>query len=299
MLSGDAVEGRAFMSYRHQLYRIDLSRKISATSKRLTPGFMATAHMDAANSSVLQMDSHSFEEERLLNSNDEQLDQPRKLSKPMIFLLVANVTLLFASAISFSFLAKGIMKLKEPSPECFDENLLEPPIIWQQTTFNTSVDIAKGFATDWFDPTSPEVSADWFSKLNVGHISISDEEAIHLPKETAHDEHGYIGVLEVFHQLHCLTQAMRIDDRKFQNRIRQRFYNLNTTHHQKESAHLTASHDKHCFNYLWQTLMCHVDVSVMSLEWNEGLEDYIADFAVVRQCRNFEVVKAWAKEREV
>lgn len=37
----------------------------------------------------------------------------------------------------------------------------------------------------------------------------------------------------------------------------------------------------------------------MSLEWNEELVDYIADFAVVKQCRNFEVIRAWAKGREV
>lgn len=92
-------------------------------------------------------------------------------------------------------------------------------------------------------------------------------------------------VVEVFHQLHCLK------------RIRRYVYNISTAEG-KDSQRLIRAHNKHCFNYLWQTLLCHSDVSIMSLVWNEQLHDYNASFAVKKQCRNFEVVHNWAKNRE-
>lgn len=49
--------------------------------------------------------------------------------------------------------------------------------------------------------------------LDVGEIRISREEAARLPSETAPlygGEEGYAGVLEVFHQLHCLVRITRV-----------------------------------------------------------------------------------------
>ncbi len=49
---------------------------------------------------------------------------------------------------------------------------------------------------------------DWESVLDVGVIRISEEEMARIPAETAHlygEEEGYAGILEVFHQLHCLV----------------------------------------------------------------------------------------------
>lgn len=54
----------------------------------------------------------------------------------------------------------------------------------------------------------------------------------------------------------------------------------------------------HCFEYLWQTVKCHADVSVMSLEYNTEQQAFNANFDVVRQCRNFDVIHDWAKARE-
>jgi hypothetical protein len=65
-----------------------------------------------------------------------------------------------------------------------------------------------------------------------------------------------------------------------------------------DSDHLIESHDKHCFNYIWQSLLCHADVSVMSLSWNEKQEAFNANFAVTKQCRNFDAIHNWAKNRE-
>ncbi|KAF1971843.1 hypothetical protein BU23DRAFT_469872, partial [Bimuria novae-zelandiae CBS 107.79] len=130
----------------------------------------------------------------------------------------------------------------------------------------------------------------WGDVLDVGEIRLSDEEASRLPQDTARlygGEKGYAGVLEVFHQLHCL------------NRICKKFYNLSKPiDDEGDSDNLSRWHDKHCFNYLWQTLLCHDDVSVMTTTWNEEQQAFNADFVVTKQCRNFEVIHNWAKNRE-
>lgn len=84
-----------------------------------------------------------------------------------------------------------------------------------------------------------------------------------------------------------------------QNRIRKKFHNLSAPSDDKgDSDKLIHWHDEHCFNYLWQTLLCHADVSVMTVGWNEKQQAFNADFAVTKQCRNFDVIHNWAKNRQ-
>lgn len=77
-------------------------------------------------------------------------------------------------------------------------------MVWEQRTFNSSVNIAEGFVTDYFHPASPTTSADWASVLDVMDIKISDAELARMPKGTAPlfyngKQDGDVGVLEVFH----------------------------------------------------------------------------------------------------
>ena len=62
------------------------------------------------------------------------------------------------------------------------------------------------------EASSPTLGEDWESVLDVGVIRISEEEIARIPAETAHlygEEEGYAGILEVFHQLHCLVSPRR------------------------------------------------------------------------------------------
>lgn len=156
----------------------------------------------------------------------------------------------------------------------------------------------------------------------MGEIRLSKAEAERLSKDTAHlygGEEGYAGVLEVSHQLHCLlsrrptlyaNQAfyspilrplipLENDINAAQNRIRKKFYKVSgPIDDEGVSEKLSHWHDKHCFNYLWQTLLCHADASVMTTTWNEEQQAFNANFAVTKQCRNFDVIHNWAKNRE-
>ena len=44
--------------------------------------------------------------------------------------------------------------------------------------------------------------------------------------------------------------------------------------------------------------MCHGDVGFMSMDYDEKHDDYYAKFGVVKQCRNFDKIRKWAKEHQ-
>ena len=55
----------------------------------------------------------------------------------------------------------------------------------------------------------------------------------------------------------------------------------------------------HCLDYLWQTLLCHADVSVMSLEYNDEQQAFNANFDVIKQCRDFDVYMTGRKREKL
>lgn len=55
---------------------------------------------------------------------------------------------------------------------------------------------------------------------------------------------------------------------------------------------------EHCFDYLRETLMCHGDADIMSMTWLPDRKMYTAQFDVIKQCRNFEMLKTWTKKHQ-
>ncbi|KAE9373355.1 hypothetical protein N431DRAFT_465651 [Stipitochalara longipes BDJ] len=166
-------------------------------------------------------------------------------------------------------------------------SLSDAPIEYQTIQFsnNTGSD-----TTPFQGPSNPETDAAWSKLLDVGPglIWIDDETAKRLPKSTARRFNGdgdYVGVVEMFHQLHCL------------NRIRLLFYNSswNVEH---ESPAIFKAHTDHCFDYLRETLMCHGDLDIMSMNWEPAQHIYTAQFDVIKQCRNFDLIKKWTSDHQ-
>ena len=60
------------------------------------------------------------------------------------------------------------------------------------------------------------------------------------------------------------------------------------------------AHDVHSSSYLWQTVKCYADVSVMSLEYRHEQEAFNAKSGVVKQCRQFNVIRnRWESSQNV
>ncbi|KAI8955241.1 hypothetical protein F4801DRAFT_574828 [Xylaria longipes] len=58
-------------------------------------------------------------------------------------------------------------------------------------------------------------------------------------------------------------------------------------------------HLRHCTNMLLQTLMCHSDVEIVTNTWSEAQPWPYADFAVTKQCRDFEKLLEWTESQEI
>ncbi|KAH7369675.1 hypothetical protein BKA65DRAFT_544407 [Rhexocercosporidium sp. MPI-PUGE-AT-0058] len=151
----------------------------------------------------------------------------------------------------------------------------------------------------YFGPSNNETDAAWEGLLTNGPgiVWISEDAASRLSEPTERvrdynreinpDVPGYMGNIEVFHQLHCL------------NRIRKLFYNQTREDVHDEIPEMREPHTTHCFEYLRQVLQCHGDVGIMSLGWDAEGEAYTAIFETERQCRNFEMIREWTKEHQV
>jgi hypothetical protein len=68
------------------------------------------------------------------------------------------------------------------------------------------------------------------------------------------------------------------------------------------------AHKKHCMHMLLQNLMCHADVDIISHNWvhyknihqlGRPEAEPLADFSIVKQCRNFDSLLDWAKKNSV
>ncbi|KAI9036335.1 uncharacterized protein KD926_002047 [Aspergillus affinis] len=162
------------------------------------------------------------------------------------------------------------------------------PVEMEMRKFSTG--ITEDRRTEFFGEPDEKTNAAWDSLMDVRLIHLNEQQAKYLGAPTARQYNSspgsYVGVLEVFHQLHCL------------NRIRLAFY-TDLKGEYGENADIIRRHTYHCFDYLRQSFMCLADVNIGPVGWNATTETYIAEGDGVRECRNFDIIHEWAKKHDV
>ncbi|KAF9444801.1 hypothetical protein P691DRAFT_676331, partial [Macrolepiota fuliginosa MF-IS2] len=130
------------------------------------------------------------------------------------------------------------------------------------------------------DP-SPTVDTAWRELYEFSGSTLPGQEKIPSFNETlefVRKKGSRIRMLDVFHQLHCLDM------------VRQALY----PHHYSHS--IDPGHVTHCINSVRQSIMCMVDVSVVSWEWSQELDALIESEGNMHVCRDFDGIKEWALE---
>ncbi|KAM3426919.1 hypothetical protein MY4824_009746 [Beauveria thailandica] len=162
------------------------------------------------------------------------------------------------------------------------------PVEMETREFYTG--ITEDRKTDFYGPPSNKTNAAWASIQDVGLIRLNADQVRLLGTPTARQYNApvgsYVGVLEVFHQLHCLS------------RIRMAFYTEQKGGYW-ETLEVIERHTDHCFDYLRQSLMCLSDVNIGPVGWNDETKTYIAERDGVKACRNFDKIHEWAKAHDV
>ncbi|KAJ5202485.1 hypothetical protein N7449_004564 [Penicillium cf. viridicatum] len=102
--------------------------------------------------------------------------------------------------------------------------------------------------------------------------------------------------VEVFYQLHCLSNANENQDlaRKYTYR---EYYDLSENRPEEftDSEPTLRKHVDHCIDMLRQYLMCVGDVGIVTMNWVEKFGIY-PDFSTQHKCRKFNKIVEWADE---
>ncbi|KAB8230026.1 hypothetical protein ETB97_006248 [Aspergillus alliaceus] len=107
---------------------------------------------------------------------------------------------------------------------------------------------------------------------------------------------GYVGFLEVFHQLHCLNMVrLSIHQKEYEEE-----FGYPPDQFDPEHAAVTATHVDHCLETLRLNLMCTGDVTPLMIEVDDTTYNgRRADFKIMHKCRNFWDIKAWVEMNKV
>jgi hypothetical protein len=152
-------------------------------------------------------------------------------------------------------------------------------------------------------PPSPEVDHAWMRISRNMIFGITERDVLRLHKdpedavkfnpewEVVGGEDLYLGVLDVFHQVHCLNMLR-------QNLITNYDYYWGDIYGFKPPV-FRETHLWHCTSILLQAIMCHSDIGVVTHIWSEDRSVPTPDFGINRKCRDFEALLKWRDETDL
>lgn len=158
-------------------------------------------------------------------------------------------------------------------------------------------------------PPSPEVDAAWDRISDTHAVVLSREEILAMgrdpaeqwrfPEEYGYGDEAYMGLLDVFHHLHCLNALRQAAHPEY-------YFNKTQTHHSHHErsepgqVHFTrGGHDLHCQYILLQFILCHADVGLVTFNKVEGVKGPMADFSIDHKCRDFGQIMDWKLQNQV
>ncbi|KAL2014511.1 hypothetical protein VTN00DRAFT_2036 [Thermoascus crustaceus] len=126
---------------------------------------------------------------------------------------------------------------------------------------------------------SPELDKAWKELLQYSNVWVSGEELRKINKTSIPipgEEDKYWVELSVVHELHCIKRL-----RQFWH---QDYYFANIS---AEDRRLNWLHTDHCLEILRQSVMCHADISMITMTWEPTSKYPAADFQNVHECVPF------------
>ncbi|MCJ1445534.1 MAG: hypothetical protein MMC23_006039 [Stictis urceolatum] len=136
---------------------------------------------------------------------------------------------------------------------------------------------------------TPEQTETWRELLSWQTLLISEDDLRALGKlsDTSarfEDGSGYLGQLDVYHELHCLNYIREYIHRDY--------------YPNGETIETQVMHIDHCTDTLRQITMCHADISIVTFDWVDHHWQPYPDFAIERECRNWDSIFEYAKSHQ-
>ncbi|GAW23811.1 hypothetical protein ANO14919_133880 [Xylariales sp. No.14919] len=205
------------------------------------------------------------------------------------FLLAAAVCLLGAAVTREPNEAKCVAKTNSWSPAL--EAVRYQDVKWQNTFSEKSIYRGK--------PTKEREQA-WLDLWDFGPVNIPDSRLERMNKShevswaraKPEDGGGVIGLLEVFHHIHCLDLVRQYVHKDEWDYSDQPAFD--------GSPEQVLEHVDHCINSLRIVLQCSADVSPYLIKNDPkrplGIDP---DFNSQHKCRDFDAIQKWAREHQL
>ncbi|KZS88506.1 hypothetical protein SISNIDRAFT_459735 [Sistotremastrum niveocremeum HHB9708] len=153
-----------------------------------------------------------------------------------------------------------------------------------------------GVRTPYHTPYDDATDELWRNLYDMGIQKITKDQAALLPNWTEPipgDEGHYVVSLNVFHQLHCL------------NYLRMALYPERYGPAEQfgppllEGDPTPFDHTDHCVNIIREGITCNADITPDVWQWDERRKMAFPHFDSVHDCRNWDAIVDWAKERKI
>ncbi|KAI0879014.1 hypothetical protein GGS24DRAFT_276867 [Hypoxylon argillaceum] len=100
---------------------------------------------------------------------------------------------------------------------------------------------------------------------------------------------GYMASMEASHQMHCLDMLRKFSYRDYYADKAAVF----------SDPFKLRTHMDHCIEMLRQVIMCSADLHIITYDWVDHVDYPWPDFSINRQCRNWDDVMEWVRQRKV
>ncbi|KAI0530022.1 hypothetical protein GGR58DRAFT_525482 [Xylaria digitata] len=258
--------------------------------------------------------SESIEEDQyLINQNSHPKETEAQSPKPVYGVFAFRLLRVLPWFLAFG--STGLLlygRFRGPD-ELACTRLLNPysPAIEDGVVEYYDTDFENEFAhkTKFRGPPTPEIEAAWNQIWNLGGVEVPLDGPAQLGKPSENLVHinsdetrGYSGMLEVFHQLHCLNLIRQYTWKDYyKDNLREwlnegdhhQFVDLNVSSHASVGDRM---HVDHCIETLRLQLMCNADLTPMLVLKDESIAlGSKADFNVHHKCRRWDRLVAWQR----
>ncbi|KAI2472785.1 hypothetical protein F4781DRAFT_419940 [Annulohypoxylon bovei var. microspora] len=178
----------------------------------------------------------------------------------------------------------------------------EIPNELHEVTFNGTLGKNSDFSGHWGDPNEA-MDRNWHKWGFVKYASFTPNEFVAMGLDLdgsarfteEYGGGGYIGFLEISHQMHCLNVIRQAYHREYYERPENKIWAtwLN------DRPITIKVHINHCFEMFRQLIMCNSDVGVIPHHWVKDIQDPYANFNTVHKCRDLDSVAEWIEKHEV
>ncbi|KAG1730985.1 uncharacterized protein EDB91DRAFT_1155917 [Suillus paluster] len=148
--------------------------------------------------------------------------------------------------------------------------------------FNGTLD----FPSIYRGPPSPEIDAAW-TRIARAAGEVDSPSKVKYPEKAGG---GFMVSMESPHQLHCLNLLRKASWMEYYGPIEPSF---------QDDPEVVRMHLDHCLEMIRQTIMCNVDVTMITWDWVAGHKVPYPNFNTRHQCRNYEKILDWADKHAV